>query len=150
MLTKELKQLVDQLDKKILDAEEHLTALDVNGVILPIKDSAFSFFRPSEFSKIESISLFYCGGCLDMVVERVGETEPQVELLIDLPIGLRTFMEGYIPELIEMARHRATKAVQGVLDKFDDALEVEGQSQASSRRNSRQKKHRTSSAPASG
>ena len=56
MLTNELKQLVDQLDKKILDAEEHLTALDVNGVIMPITDSAFTFFRPSDFEKIECIS----------------------------------------------------------------------------------------------
>lgn len=148
MITKELKQLVDQLDKKILDTEAHLTAFGAHGAIISIPDNKINGYLPSALAEGESTSLYFYAGWLYMVVKRVGETETRRERIIDLPILLRSFLTGYILELIELVNRCAVKVVQGVLDRFDDALKVERQSQASSRRNSGQK-HRKSAAPAS-
>ena len=148
MITKELNQLMEQLDKKIRYAEAQLTALGADGVTISIPDDEINSYYPSALSEGESMRLGFSAGCLDMVVKRIGETETLRKRIIDLPIVLRSFLAGYTLELIELVNRGAAKAVQGVLDRFDDALEVEGQSQASSRRNSRQK-HRKSAAPAS-
>ena len=102
MITKELNQLMEQLDKKIRYAEAQLTALGADGVTISIPDDEINSYYPSALSEGESMRLGFSAGCLDMVVKRIGETETLRKRIIDLPIVLRSFLAGYTLELIEL------------------------------------------------